>query len=295
MIEFNIPKRIFYLWCGCKQPLDVVLCLRSWQQAMPDFEIVEINEKDNTYFDFKKELKENDWFRSVYERKMWGFVADYVRFKAIYDHGGIWLDTDVSSVKSFEPLLSNSCFIGRENNRHVETAVIGAVAGHPLLKSILDFYNEEIWTSELYTSPRVVSYVLEKNYGFVPGQEDIINLQNIVIYPPKYFYPLPLDSSFSQDCLSQESVCIHWWKASWNKAEIKYWLSHKHLWGKKKAMKIKLTPYQRVFLFGLIRIGRYETGSKCFFLFSLPVLKIKITSKKILACLFGFLPIIKLK
>jgi mannosyltransferase OCH1-like enzyme len=39
--------------------------------------------------------------RQAYDAKKYAFVADYVRFWAIYNHGGIYLDTDMYIIKKF--------------------------------------------------------------------------------------------------------------------------------------------------------------------------------------------------
>ena len=42
----------------------------------------------------------------AYEKKKWAFVADYVRTKALYEYGGIYLDTDVMIKKDINFLIS---------------------------------------------------------------------------------------------------------------------------------------------------------------------------------------------
>lgn len=174
-----INKRIFYLWCGSSKPIDVEACVLSWRQNLPDYEIVEIKEDDTAWFDFHKACAENEFFNFVYKNKIWAYVADYIRFYVLEKFGGIWLDTDVQVLKSFNDVINTGILLGRENNNHIETALIGAEAHHPLIKQALDFYNEEIWNSPLYTSPRILTYCLEK-FGFVAGQEGLISL-NIAV------------------------------------------------------------------------------------------------------------------
>ena len=292
-MKSGIPHRIFYMWCGSEKTLDVKMCLFSWQQQMPDFEIIELNETSKQWFDFKSELKNNDWFKAVYERKMWGFVADYIRFKVLYEHGGIWLDTDVSVIKSFAPLMENGIFLGRENPKHVETAIIGAVAKHPLLEKTLDFYKTEIWNTAIYTSPMILTKMLKEHYHLPEEMNDILSFQDIKIYPETYFYPLPLRGA-KPKC-TEDSYAIHWWKASWNRTEIKNWLNHKHIWGKEKALKVKPNPYRKVYLLGFIPIGRYEYEQHRFTFCGIPILDLKILPHKEVVKAFCFIPILKLK
>ena len=52
-----IEKKIYYVWIGnAKKPDIFYKCLKSWQEKLPDYEIVEINEKN---FDIEAHLKEN--------------------------------------------------------------------------------------------------------------------------------------------------------------------------------------------------------------------------------------------
>ncbi len=281
------------MWSGSEKPLDVKQCIFSWKQLLPGFEIVELNEDSADWFDLKKELQENDWFRAVYERKMWGFVADYVRFKTLYEHGGIWMDTDVSAIKDFSALLACGMILGRENPHHVESAFIGSVKGHPLLKTVLDFYNDKIWQSDIYTSPKILTEVLKDEKGLSDNMEGIVRLDDIAIYPPEYFYPLALKGENPQ--IGDNSYALHWWKASWKRAEIKDWLNHKHVWGKEKALGMKPVSYKKAYLFGFIPVGRYKYDEKVFSLLGIKLLSFKKSPRKELALLFGFLPLFKLK
>ena len=98
----QVPKRIFYVWgANEKKRRDVDLCILSWLEKCPEYEIIEINENSVEYFNFKKELESNLWFRVVYENKLYAYIADYIRVKVLYDYGGIYLDTDVSTLKNF--------------------------------------------------------------------------------------------------------------------------------------------------------------------------------------------------
>ena len=128
----SIPKRIFYVWgANEKKRRDVELCILSWRLLMPDYEIIEINENSKDYFDFQEELTSNKWFRTVYENKLYAYIADYIRIKVLYDNGGIYLDTDVSTLKRFDKYLEESAFVGMQSDSslgssNLEPAILGA-------------------------------------------------------------------------------------------------------------------------------------------------------------------------
>ena len=104
-----IPKRIFYVW-GANEPKGKaeLMCLFSWFQNLKDFEIIEINDNSTEYFNFQEELKNNKWFKTVYDRKMWAYVADYIRIKTLYDNGGVYFDTDVMAIDRKSTRLNSS-------------------------------------------------------------------------------------------------------------------------------------------------------------------------------------------
>ena len=131
-----IPKIIHYCWFGRNsKPHSVLKCIKSWEKYLPDYKIIEWNE-DNF------PIEDNIYCKQAYECKKWAFATDYARLWIIYNYGGIYLDTDVEVVKSWDPLLKHDCFIGRQPGYQVNTGSgFGAVKGHPLIKIMLDDYN----------------------------------------------------------------------------------------------------------------------------------------------------------
>ena len=92
-----IPKIIHYCWFGGNELSELAeRCIESWKRYCPDYKIIEWNESN---FD----LDCSDFVKEAYQAKKWAFVSDYARLKIIYDHGGIYLDTDVEVIK---PLFS---------------------------------------------------------------------------------------------------------------------------------------------------------------------------------------------
>ena len=95
-----IPKKIHYCWFGRNpKPKLAQKCMQSWHKYCNDYEIVEWNEDS---FDLEAAPL---YVKQAYEAKKWAFVTDYVRLYALYYHGGIYMDTDVEVLKSFDPFL----------------------------------------------------------------------------------------------------------------------------------------------------------------------------------------------
>ena len=235
----NIPKRIFYVWGADEfKPARVNLCILSWHQTMPDYEIIEINENSTEYFNFREELKNNKYFKTVYERKMFAFAADYIRLKILYNNGGIYFDTDVYALQSFDKFLAEPAFIGIQGNTSeigrewVEPAILGAGKGNPFIKQILDFYDREIMDTPLFILPDIFAEFLSESYNLksYPDKDGqgIIRLKDITIYPEKYFIPYRLNQTFSVGCIENDTHAMHLFAGSWDDNNVVWFQKHKH-------------------------------------------------------------------
>ena len=87
----KIPKIIHCCWFGPNAiPNKEQKCMESWKVYFPDYEVKLWNENN---FD----INENQFVKQAYETSHFAFVSDYVRTKVLYEHGGIYLDTNVLS------------------------------------------------------------------------------------------------------------------------------------------------------------------------------------------------------
>src|SRR4051794_6708390 len=121
----KIPKIIHYCWFGRGDYSDLVMkCMKSWKAYLPDYKIVLWNE-DN--FD----VNMNDFVRQAYEQRKYAFVSDYVRLYALYQSGGIYMDSDVEVVKSIDEFLHHRAFLGYEKTELLQTGVMAAEKEHP--------------------------------------------------------------------------------------------------------------------------------------------------------------------
>jgi glycosyltransferase involved in cell wall biosynthesis len=221
------PRQIFYVWFGGPKSVLVNICIENWKQMLPQYKIIEINEHC-PYFNLRKELANNLWFKTVYGLKLWAYVSDYVRLKVLYDYGGVYLDTDITIYKDFMPLLEeNMAFIGMEDAKSMNCAILGFPAGHFLIKKILEFYDREIWEKEIHTIPAIVTYVAKTAFGIEGSGENIVKTPSLTVYPPRYFYPFGWDSAFSPECITGDTYTVHWWNASWHNPRADFFLLNK--------------------------------------------------------------------
>lgn len=219
-----IPKVIHYCWFGrnCLPPL-AVKCIASWRKYFPDYEIKEWNE-DN--FD----VNMIPYTKEAYEAKKYAFVSDYARFWILYNYGGLYFDTDVEVIKSFDEILSKGPYMGFERNPDkwgdglVNPGLgLASVPHLPILKEILEKYQHLRFLlpdGSLNTSLTVVHYTTQVLEKF--GLKQIKGIQSIAgfnIYPTEYFAPIGFITKRIH--ITDKTLSVHRYMASWGEQKNK--------------------------------------------------------------------------
>lgn len=173
-----IPKVIHYVWMGKNpKPPKIEKCIKTWRKKLKDYEIIEWNE---TNFD----IDSHPFVKSAYKAKKWAFVSDYVRAWAIYNYGGVYLDTDVYVIDSLDSLLDNKAFVGYEAPNYPFTAVFGAKKKHPFIKDMLDYYDslDEYSFNFKDNNTLSVSKLLIEKYNCKVGNKEQLLRTGIKVY-----------------------------------------------------------------------------------------------------------------
>ena len=131
-----IPKIIHYCWLSNNPiPSKLQEYMESWKKQLPDYEFI--------LWNFERfDINSSIWVKQAFEAKKYAFAADYIRLFAVYHYGGIYMDMDVEVVKSFNPLLNNSCILGKEDSNAIEAGVFGAEKNAVWIKECLDYYED---------------------------------------------------------------------------------------------------------------------------------------------------------
>ena len=235
-----IPKTIHYCWLSDDPiPTDLQECIKSWKVHMPDWNIKLWN---TTNFD----VHSVPFVEQAYNARKWAFAADYIRVFALYNEGGVYLDSDVFVRKKMDFVLNNRAFsaveffpqyideiygtgrVDAEGNKRdasdkihgvqIQAAILGAEKGHPFFRDCLDYYNAATFKVDVGgipverdIAPIVMAGIAEK-YGFkyldVEQQLD----EGFKIYPSSVFSPQPW-------LMKKDSVAVHCCKASWRQTQ----------------------------------------------------------------------------
>lgn len=211
-----IPKVIHYFWLGGGKKSNLTnICISSWKEKMPEYKIIEWNENN---LDLDKIAEENRFFRECRKRKLWAFMVDYLRLLILYEHGGVYMDTDVQAIKSLNPLMNNEAFIGKEAYGYLGTGMIACNKHNKVIKEVLEFYNDEIWHSKLYTIPMIMTETFKRNKE-----------NDFVIYPMEYFAPYNYNEDFDYSVIGENTYAIHWFDGSWTNDKRRIFLATKHI------------------------------------------------------------------
>ena len=230
-----IPQIIHYCWFG-RNPLPNTAkkCITSWKKYLPDYEIKEWNE-DN--FD----VNIIPYTEEAYNARKYAFVSDYARFWILYRYGGIYFDTDVEVVQSFDDILQRGNFMGCERSYQTasrkvnnETGVenssmtamglgvapglgIGAAPHLAIIKELMNSYNgQHFFTPDAQMDrttivERTSSILCNHGLTLTPSIQECAEL---FIYPSDYFCPKDMDTH--KLCITKNTHSIHHYDDSWH-------------------------------------------------------------------------------
>lgn len=206
-MENRIPHIIHYCWFGKNDIPPVGLkCLESWREKLPDYKIIRWDESN---FD----INSCGFTQKAYNERKYAFVSDYVRLKALYEYGGVYLDIDELVLKDFSDLLNDreivACF---ETNSSVMMGLLCAKAGSELIANFIKVY--DAWDKEYYAANPEIFTKLLLERGLKPnGKEQTLNNGSIIIYPNEYF--CCYDFNVYKDCSNEKSYAKQLYAGTW--------------------------------------------------------------------------------
>ncbi|UKM63647.2 hypothetical protein GSB9_00190 [Flavobacteriaceae bacterium GSB9] len=213
--NMSIPKTIHYCWFGGNaMPKMLQFCMASWKEHLPEYQFVLWNEQ-NTHLDC-------EFVKQAYNEKRWAFVSDYIRLKAVYEYGGIYLDTDMLLTKPLDDFLENDCFFVAEHESSIGVGVFGAVKKHPFILTCLTFYQQS--KVKVPPIPKVITDAFLESYNFSTHFRHNIFREDIAIYKPTYFYALPYTKYYDihhyKNYVTTASYGVHLWYGSWHDYDV---------------------------------------------------------------------------
>lgn len=268
-----IPKIVHYCWLSNDPyPKSIQMCIDSWKKNLPDYEIILWN-----YERFPKGMSK--WVDQAFLCNRYAFAADYIRLYALYNYGGIYLDSDVEVLKPFDNLLHLPYFIGQENTTSgIEAATMGFEKGNKLIKSLLDFYEDKDFVNQDGTYndealPYIIRRCIEARYDYklISNITDFVNdINRINIFPvdwfsPKHWYTKELNCTGN-------TYSIHHFAASWKSKIVEKNQNHTNIDKQKEHFFLQLRNLKnkkkcQILLWLCKQVLRYPFVSTFFFRF----------------------------
>lgn len=220
-----IPKLIHYCWFGGKPlPKYAKKNIKSWEKFFPDYEIKEWNESN-----FNVNII--PYTSESYAQKKYAFITDFARFWILHKYGGLYFDTDVKVIKSFDEIINNGPFMGIEKDGDIISVApglgIGAKPEMNFYREIIDFYS--LLSKNDILEPHLVSKTTEflVRSGF-KREDKLQKINNIIIYPNEFFNPL--DDYTGKISITPKTHSIHFYTKSWIKGygPVRNYLTRKY-------------------------------------------------------------------
>lgn len=216
-----IPKIIHYCWLsGEEYPQAVKNSIASWKDILPDYELILWDRK-------RSEIVNCTWIQEALENKKYAFASDLIRLYAVYTYGGIYLDSDVEVLKSFDDLLSLPYFIGTEyNNKRIEAAVFGSEKKAKWLLTCMEYYNDRPFVKEdgsfdMLILPSIMKSKIElikkitiMEASQVSEVDFLVKNENLFfLFPFEYFSPKNTETG--KISITKNTYTIHHFSSSW--------------------------------------------------------------------------------
>lgn len=218
-----IPKIIHLCWMsGDPFPQKIQKCIDSWKKLLPDYEIWLWDPKR---FDMSSSI----WVKEAFEKKKYAFCADYIRMHALYHYGGIYLDSDVEVIRSFNDLLNLPYFLGFESKQYFEAAVIGTEKGNPFIGEILHYYKERHFirkdgSLDLKIMPEIMMNISNNKWKrkLINSTAEFDHNPTIInVFPFDWFSPIDSTGKRYVLRMSQNTYCIHHFASAWVDWKVK--------------------------------------------------------------------------
>lgn len=211
----KIPKKIHYIWVGGHPlPEEYIRNIETWRKYNPDYEIIQWDESN---YNFNK----CEYIKDAYEKKAWGFVPNYARLDIIYEHGGIYLDTDVEVVGNLDCLLNDTAFFNMGRSDRVNQGCgFGAKSNNKLIGEMRTAFEQAKFVGANGTPTPCHSFVhpVLRRYGFVIKNQ-YQKIQDIALYPCDVMSPLTIEGM--ENYISSKTRSIHKEAGTWRSEKEK--------------------------------------------------------------------------
>jgi len=212
----KIPKIIHQIWLGDKYPEKYHYYTEKLMKINKGWEYKLWTDADVDSF----KLKNIKLFNNISNL---GAKSDIFRYEILERIGGVYIDTDFDSVKSFDDLLYLDFFAGTQDKEMIIlNSIMASIPNHKYISNIVyrlqknENFNDNIDGVMNNTGP----YFINDIFFNIINEND-----NVVIFPRKFFFPFPnkyrhvkQDKNyikFTNSFNNKNTYVVHLWHTTW--------------------------------------------------------------------------------
>lgn len=216
-----IPKIVHFCWFGSNPyPNKIKKCIESWQKYLPNYEFKLWNEET---FDIEKSCQ---YVRDAYKEKKYAFVSDFVRLYALYNYGGVYLDTDIEIINEIPVgILNHKLILSLDDEGYIAGSFIGSKKNVSFLSHMinfyenLSFYNNDGSLNMEVNNTYLQQELIKKGYDYKQINKQQFLKDDIVLYPDDFFHCRSLTTGKLN--ITTNSIAIHWHSILWASQKTK--------------------------------------------------------------------------
>ncbi len=251
-----MKKIIHYCWFGKNElPELAKKCIKSWQKYLPEYEIIEWNEKN---FD----IKSNKYVEQAYNAGKFAFVSDYARLKIVYDNGGIYFDTDVELIAPIEEKYLKSGYFALEDANLINTGLGFCAEKHNKLLEIMLKDYENINFINDSGKMDLTSCPIRNSMSLIQQKYNLNNkkIESMYLLSPTYCNPLDYKTGLLN--IEDNTFSVHYGAASWLDDQEKKFMRKRHFFIKKYGIRLGYLFYYiyKIIYIIVIKIRKDKTN-----------------------------------
>jgi inositol phosphorylceramide mannosyltransferase catalytic subunit len=207
----KIPKIIHQIWLGSSIPVQYEKWMNTWKNWEGwDYHLWTDKDLETLDLQNSKEFRQSQNF---------GEKSDLLRYEILYQFGGLYVDIDFECL---DPDFFNfavkeyAYFSGIDpldiSEFRCENALLASTPGHPFIKKLMDEIpiNQYKRGTLNKTGPHYLTRQVDKYWDL---------LEDGIIFPPSFFYPISNHDLIGQEILSSfffpETAAVHYFEGSW--------------------------------------------------------------------------------
>ena len=210
----------------------------------PNVDVILVNE--DRYFagtQLQDWYEKGEWLKSQHKV---AHLSDYIRILTLYKGGGLYLDTDILTLKTYQGDKFRNCLVYDSSDMGViSNGVMHLERGHWLTVKMIRLLAEEYDPSEfVFHGSQAISSLMDSSCGMTQTDPTSNTCKDIHLLPSRFFFPIErpfsqvlydtmANSTLGIDILSRMKKCygVHLWNSMATKQRPLLAMDYESIWG----------------------------------------------------------------